>query len=494
VSVSVASGLTVASVQMAALRLAVRRKIEQQKQQESREPEAQSALEWSRRYGLFRTADNRILQYRNVERPYQTKLLTDRSKRIIVAKSRQIGVSNTIAFRAAYEASVLGGTVLIVSKSLEQAVQFLRYVYTALNNSPHPSYARRSLTNLEFVNGGSILAQASTDKAGRGTPASLAILDEYAWQEYARETMTGIIPTLATTNGTLIVLSTPNGQGEPFHETWSYAQTEEGKRIWSAHFLPWQVNPDWDDVWAARTRKEMGVREFAQEHDVDFLLSGLNVFSSAQIESLWKLPNEYVNPETGNFIMPVEKGHRYVSAFDIGRKQDPFVGFTFDITENPFRVVAYERFETMDYPDQAERIDSRYRHFMGHVRDEHVPAHWIMNPNMLSDYDKPTHKVSVESNGVGDPLIQFLSVPVREFTTTALTKKNAIDALALLMQQGELIAPLIPQWKRELTVYVRADEKLVQDTVMASAICALESGRPFVQRVETLPPSVFYSG
>lgn len=493
--------LTIATVQRAALRLAVMRKIADRQQAANAEPEAENALEWSRRYGLFRTADNRILQFRNAERSYQTALLTDKSKRIIVGKSRQIGVSNTIAFLCAYEASVKNGTVLIVSKSLEQAVQFLRYVYIALNNSPHPKYLRRSLTTLEFVTGGSIIAQASTDKAGRGTAASLAVLDEYAWQEYARETMTGITPSLATTDGTLILLSTPNGQGEPFQETWELAKQQlldeviTGKSPeWSVHFLPWNVNPDWDNEWADRTRSSMGVREFAQEHEVDFLLSGLNVFSSSEIENLWRLPNSYVDPITGNFVLPVEKGHKYFSAFDVGRKQDPFVGFTYDVTHNPYRVVAYERFVNMSYPDQASTIAERYHHFLGHQRDPEDPNYWLHNPMGFSDYDKPTHRVSVESNGVGDPLIQFLSVPVDEFTTSALTKKNAIDALSLLLQRGELVAPLIPQWKHELTIYLRQDEKLVQDTVMSSAICALISGRPIVQRIETFPATVFYSG
>jgi len=81
---------------------------------------------------------------------------------------------------------------------------------------------------------------------------------------------------------------------------------------------------------------------------------------------------------------------------------------------------------------------------------------------------------------VGDPLIQFLAIQVREFTTTALTKRNAIDALKLLMQRDELVSPRIPEWARELGVYTRQDQHLMQDTVMASAIVAMAAGRPVV--------------
>ncbi len=495
------SGISqLAAVQMAALRLHVRRKMAERAQERiaANEPEEpQDALEWSRKYGLFRTADNRILQFKNAERGYQAALLQDRSKRIIVGKARQIGISNTLAFRCAFEA-LRGGTVLVVSKSLEQAVLFLRYVYIALNNAPHPRFLRRSLTSLEFVTGGGIFAQASSDKAGRGIPASLAILDEYAWQEYARETYTAIVPSLSTTDGTLILLSTPNGQGEPFSEQWEFAKAdasaaeEEGRDpIWSIHFLPWNVNPDWDKMWAERMRADMGIREFAQEYDVDFLLSGLNVFSAAEIQSLWQLPP--VPDPTRFFEMPI-RGHRYVSGFDIGRKQDAFVGFTFDITHNPYKVVAYERHERLPYPEIAARINWRHHFYNGMMPDGDDPAFMVPDPNFGSVEERPTCKTVVESNGVGDPVIGFLSVPVTEFTTSPLSKKNLIDALMLLMQRGELVSTMIPQWKKELTVYVRDDEHLVQDTVMASGITALVAGRPIVRRIEQFEPFSFYSG
>lgn len=481
-----------AAVQMAALRLAVQRKMAEEianRQYEvAKEDEPNSAIEWSRKYGLFRTADNRILQFRHAERGYQTDLLTDSSKRIIIGKARQIGVSNTIAFRCAYEA-LRGGTVLIVSKSLDQAVLFLRYVYVALNNAPHPRYLRRSLTSLEFVTGGGIFAQASSDKAGRGIPATLAILDEYAWQEYARDTYTAILPSLSTTDGTIIVLSTPNGQGEPFHEAWEYANSEDGEKVWSVHYLPWTVNPQWDDAWAERMREDMGEREFAQEYGVDFLLSGLNVFNAGEIEALWKLL------ATGEpFFEAPQRGHRYVSAFDIARKRDAFVGFTYDVTSNPYRVVAYERALKMDYPEMAQRINERHWYYNGFMPDPDDQRFVVRDPHFGAEHEMPKCRTAVESNGVGDPLIQFLSVPVTEFNTGPLSKKNAIDALLLLMQRKELIAPLIPQWRKELTTYVRADEKIVQDTVIASAIAAYVAGRPVVKRAEVLPSMTFYSG
>jgi hypothetical protein len=61
---------------------------------------------------------------------------------------------------------------------------------------------------------------------------------------------------------------------------------------------------------------------------------------------------------------------------------------------------------------------------------------------------------------------------------TALGKKNALDALLLLLQQGEIKCPEFSTLRKELRTYVRQDRNLRQDTVMALSIAALFAGRP----------------
>lgn len=406
------------------------------------------SLEWSRKYAKIRTAEGKVLTFKEAERDYQTNLLKDKHSRIIVGKSRQLGISNTCAFIAAEEA-ISGGTVLVVSKNLEQAAQFLAYVYIALSDAPHPRFLKQNKYSLEFVGGGTIVCQPATKKAGRGIAATLVILDESAWQLYAREIYTAIVPTLSTTNGRLIVLSTPNGSGNLFQEQWDFANSElasqedPSKRTWSVHFLPWWVNPAWDDAWAEKTRADMGDKEFAQEHEVDFAGSGLNVFSTESIENAFK----NLIPE-----MPPVKGHTYINAFDLGRTRDGFAGFTIDISTNPFTVAHIEHHYKLDYTLQAQLIDAI---------------------NLL--YPGITY---VESNGPGDPLIQFLTTPVRPFFTTALMKKNIIDSLVLLLDKESLKIPEHKPLKLQLTRYIRRDQGIEQDLVMALAIAAFHAGKP----------------
>jgi len=87
----------------------------------------------------------------------------------------------------------------------------------------------------------------------------------------------------------------------------------------------------------------------------------------------------------------------------------------------------------------------------------------------------------VESNGVGDPVIQNLRVNVTPFVTTARTKKDAIDAVSLVMQRRDLQSPPIAALQREMQMYQREDKGLVQDSVMSLAFGCYEllRGRPF---------------
>lgn len=424
-------------------------------------------LDWAHRRGTLRTAEGRTLRYGDpgVARPYQDALLVDTAPRVIVAKSRQIGISQAAAFIVAVE-MLNAGTVLVISRDQGAAGDFLGYVRTALLGDPEaPELVTDNAYELALANGGTAVAQPATRKAGRGTPATLVILDEQAWQDYAALIWTAVLPTLAATDGRLIVLSSVNGQGNLFHQLWQAATAgahlaaetvgPDGARGqgagWSWHFFPWSVHPDWRATpgWYAAQVDRLGAEAAGQEFGVDFLRSGAARFDPDDIDALWRMPA----------LLPPEVGHRYVTAWDIARKRDATVGFTFDVSTAPFRVVAYERHLRLSYPEQARRIEARHVAYPGET--------WV------------------ESNGPGDPLIQFLTVPVKEFVTTALTKRNALDALLLLLQRRELIAPHLPEWKRELTLYQDNDAAISQDTIIASAIAALVAGRPVVEQRRT---------
>jgi hypothetical protein len=79
----------------------------------------------------------------------------------------------------------------------------------------------------------------------------------------------------------------------------------------------------------------------------------------------------------------------------------------------------------------------------------------------------------IESNGVGDPVIENLRVEVFPFTTTRKTKTDAITAMALAYERRRLKHD-IERLRIESELYQWQDANIVQDTVMATAIaCAV---------------------
>lgn len=373
-------------------------------------------------------------------RDYQRQLLSDDSQRIMIVKARQIGISQALAFIAAHEA-IHGGTVVVVSRSGEQAKLFLDYVYLALRDAPHAPFISENQQSLELASGGKVITQGATRSAGRGIPASLVILDEFAWMPYDTDIYTSIMPTLSN-GGRAIVCSTPNGRANKFAQMWMGADAS-----WSRHAFRWDLQPEWaaDPTWEATKTDEIGREAFAQEYGIDFAVSGGAVFDAADLDGMFCLPM----PPNGRADM-LDEGpigeHAYLSTWDLGYEADATVGGTIDISSRPYQLVAFERFVHASYPEQQGAIERR---------DQRYPGRTV-----------------VESNGIGNPVIQNLLVNVDPFVTTAKSKKHAIDALKLLLQRGDLQAPPIPQMKREMEMYQRIDHALVQDCVMMLAIAA----------------------
>ena len=405
-----------------------------------------SPLDWALEYGQLAHPILGRLKFSEVIRPYQADVLEAIAERdrVIIVKARQIGVSQTLAFVAAWEAC-RGGTVLVVSRTGKQAALFLQYVYTALLDAPHPPFKRENQETLEFAGGGAIYVEAASRGAGRGIAASLVILDEMAWMEYGDDIFTAVMPTLSN-GGKAILCSTPYGRNNLFYRLWAGAAD-----VWRRFELKWDCREDWrdDPTWAEAKRDEIGREAFAQEYDTDFAVSGGAVFDQGDIDAFFCLDT---------LAEPV-RGHRYLSAWDIGRRNDATVGVTFDLATKPHRLVAYERLRQSPFPDQQAAIEVRHRAYPG--------------------------RTLVEGNNQGDAVIENLAVRVEAYETTAKSKRQMIDALQLLLQQRALAAPPIPQMARELTTYERKDDTLVQDCVMALAIAATQmaASRPVVPAV-----------
>lgn len=365
---------------------------------------------------------------------YQRKLLEDRSPRRLVLKARQTGLSTAIALEALYYALHFEhDRTLFISRNQEMAGLLIRYCQVALAGMPDSVRPiAESQSKLTFVNGSEIVSLPANPATGRGYPASRVYPDEFAFAEYADLIYQSILPTLSN-GGQLTVLSTPKGRNNLFFRLW---QGFEGGE-WSRHTVHWSDCPRYrdDPTWEARTRASMTRQAFGEEFDLDFISSGDAVFA----------PEDLAAARVGHMASSLGC-ERYVTAWDIGRRQDHTVGITLGERLDGWHVVDFERF-LAPYPVIQQRIEARALQY---------------------------GRTIVESNGVGDPVIENLSVKVEPFQTTAKTKTQAIQALQLLLQQRRFkFGQEHDQLERELSLYEWVDQGLVQDCVMAAAIAAV---------------------
>jgi hypothetical protein len=369
---------------------------------------------------------------------YQAAYLEDTNRRRLILKARQVGMSNVIAIEALYKAlTTPDRQILMISKGGLYAQQLITYCRHTLGGLRHqPEIAQENLTTLAFANGSRIVSLSASPKTGRGFPASDLYLDEFAFALYDQMIYESAVPALAP-DGNLTVLSTPNGRGNMYFRLWSGLEGGE----WSRHTIHWSDCPRYDEAWAETQRRNMTRQSFAQEYDCDFVASGDAVFA----------PDDLVKARQDWNPSPIGCD-RIINAWDIGRRQDHTVGISIGLRDDIWHEVAYDRL-LVPYPVVQSSIDARHLDLGG--------------------------TTYVESNGVGDPVIENLAVDVEPFTTSVRTKTQAIQALQLLLQQGRFKYGS-EQLDRELGLYQWDDKALVQDSVMAAAIASAAAQQPTV--------------
>ena len=155
---------------------------------------------------------------------YQADLLRDEAKRIYVCWSRQSGKSTDLAARMVHRCVKYPGTLrLIVAPGLRQSMIMMDKIQDFIYSMPKT--IRRELvgkvqrTTIRFKNGSRIVALPNSPQLLRGYSASEVLCDEAAFfREDELIFFNVLYPMLQTTDGTLIVSSTPWGKDTVFYK------------------------------------------------------------------------------------------------------------------------------------------------------------------------------------------------------------------------------------------------------------------------------------
>lgn len=238
--------------------------------------------------------------------PYQKDVVKEfkRNRFNIILKSRQLGMST---LSAAYILHMClfgrGKRVVIVSQRQRDAADVLKKIKLAWKRLPKFFHQLTMPTQivgdkigsssfLEFTNGSSIGAEATTQNAGRGGSLSLLVIDEAAAinNKDITEMWASIYPTLST-GGDCLIISTPRGVGNFYHKMWTEA--EVGDNDFNPIKLHWTQHPDYDEEWYEAQKRNMSATQIAQELDCSFENSGDTFFDKEDLKRISKFVESY---------------------------------------------------------------------------------------------------------------------------------------------------------------------------------------------------------
>ena len=153
---------------------------------------------------------------------YQRRLLESDSKRIVVRWARQSGKTTALATLSVIRAvTVPRSTVLIISPGLRQSMILGDRIRSLLENLPegYRGLVRQRLkTIFRFRNRSTIIILPNSEHQLRGFTADLIVADEAAFFHNDDAIFDNILPPmLATTDGTLVVSSTPWGRNTVYY-------------------------------------------------------------------------------------------------------------------------------------------------------------------------------------------------------------------------------------------------------------------------------------
>jgi hypothetical protein len=258
--------------------------------------------------------------------PFQGKVLNlwKNNRYNIVLKSRQLGISTLGAGYALWLMMFhKDKNVLCIATKQETArnmVTKVKFMYENLPNWLKVPATENNKLSIRLSNGSQIKAVSAASDAGRSEAVSLLLIDEAAFIDGIGEIWASAQQTLATGGGA-IVLSTPYGAGNWFHQTWVKAEAAENDFL--PIRLPWDVHPERDQAWRDQQDKLLGVRMAAQECDCNFDTSGDVVFISEVLEPYLpetEEPMERRGLDKNLWIWePVDYSKQYMVVADVAR-------------------------------------------------------------------------------------------------------------------------------------------------------------------------------
>ena len=351
---------------------------------------------------------------------YQKHLLRDPGKRIVVRWCRQAGKTTTIALKAIGFALTNPKTLtLIVAPSLRQSMIMGDRVQDFL--AILPEQLRRALidrqqrTVIRFRNGSRIVILPNSPQLLRGYTAHLVIPDEANFFKDDELVFYSVLyPMLATTDGTLIALSTPWNKDSVFYRMCQ--SSEFSKHVVTADDVVKSrlIKKSFIDEMRLELPDERFRREFYSEfaEDADSWLSQSLIVTCIESELVLA---EFHESLRGSFHVGV----------DFGKHQDFSVIVVLEKIEKSLRLIHVHRF----------RLKTDYASVIGYIKS--LQDRWRMIRNVYADI-----------TGVGEYIVEDMNksgiTNCTGVTFSLQTKEEMATILREKMRVGEIKIPYSP--------------------------------------------------
>lgn len=248
----------------------------------------------------------------------------------------------------------------------------------------------------------------------RGNEATHIIIDEAAY--LPESVITEIaMPMLATTEGSLTLISTPNGMNHFWRFFQLGARGEHG--VWSYTGPSWQ-SPHVSQNYLSLQKELISDRAYRVEYGAEFLDGEGRIFRTESIENC-------VVSE-----LPEHKPSHFCIGIDLGKYRDFTAVCVLAGTKDACTLVHAERFHGVGWIAQVEKVAAIVRRFQ--------PA-----------------TISLDATGLGDPVCDMLTrelpeAAIRPVVLTRPGKQAMIDKLAWIIERSALKMLPYPDLVKEL--------------------------------------------
>lgn len=295
-----------------------------------------------------------------------------------------------------------------------------------------------------------------------------------------------LYPRTMGVDGVIWLIGTPKQHTDPFvYEIFEIGQSGDDPMYFSMEGDTLTDNTFWKEKERERVRMNPKMVNYdgtytslgKQVIQGKFVIAGGLFFNRIRVAKMFK----------GAYTLPQEPeaGHRYLVAWDLGgrkKNSDATVGFVWDITRKPWRVVDFISLDGWE-ADWQEKYDH-----IGSKNDKWQPPYVLVD---VTGSTKDSVAEELENRGVPVEGVQFGGAGVGG------KKFNMLRALQLAMEmecdverldeEGNRVvvkhkgliefpslenAPEMERVKKEFDFYTLKDDSLKQDCVMASAMLA----------------------